>query len=262
MQHLKSIRQLIIKLTSLFFMCALFAACSQQPTKLSQTGSLSQFKQLPPESQKYSANVQLLAQHRHPDWRTKSYGYLLLGQGVEREDAVSRSTARSSCQALFKEGHLYDQPTFASSAKVPVTYMLANGVKDYDRVSARFKWSMCSQLGRVIDHEREQALLQQFNLDPEMGPWLVHVPEPYRSNRNPGNALALSLKGITGHDSHGVDIAELITQWKQVLRKEPQLGLQPGDQAVLHSRLSGFSAIPLIVRRIHSGPETPQLSMR
>lgn len=259
MQHLKPIRQLAFNLTSLLSVCALFMACSQQPTKLSQAGDSAQLTQLPPESQKYSANVQLLSEHRHPDWRTKSYGYLLLAQG---KDAPSKDSARSTCQALFKEGRLYDQPTFASSAKIPVTYMLANGVKDYDRVSARFKWSLCSQLSRVIDHEREQVLLEQFNLDSGMGPWLVHVPEPYRSNRIPENALALSLKGITGQNAQGVDIAELITQWKQVLRNEPQLGLQPGDQAVLHSRLSGFSTIPLIVRRIHSGPETPQLSMR
>lgn len=228
----------------------LLSACSHQPaatTKPITEGA-------PPTAMKFSANAQLLASHRQPDWRTQSYGYLLFGQSLEHDEL----SARQSCQALFNEATLYEKPRVAANTHVPVTYITLNTTQEYHRVSARFKWATCNKLVSSIDKQREQTLLTQFGLDPSLGPWLVHIPERYRENSQPKAAVALSL-GAAASDG---TITKLVHRWKTTTRAQPKVGSVTEDLKMLTQTLQLETKQNLIITRFINRPEVTRLSMK
>jgi len=243
------ITRLYISATALL-VTFLLSACSHQPaatTKPITEGA-------PPTALKFSANAQLLASHRQPDWRTHSYGYLLFGNSLEHDEL----SARQSCQALFNEATLYEKPRVATNTRSPVTYITLNTTQEYHRVSARFKWATCSRLASSIDKLREQALLKKFGLDPSLGPWLVHIPEPYHDNSLPKAAVALSL-GTAASDG---TITKLVHRWKTTTRAQPTVGSVTEDLEMLTQTLQRETKQNLIITRYISRPEVTRLSMK
>lgn len=244
MKHLHQLVTRAVYTLSTICLLSLLSACSQQNIRTVQIDSST-----PPDAAKFSADVQLLAPHQQPDWRTQGYGYLLLGDSLKTDT----SPARQSCQALFSEAKLYDSPTIASDPQTPVTYMVVGASQDYARASARYKWSTCSRLTTTVDGRRELALLKTFGLLAEDGPWLVHVPQAYRNQQIPKSAIALSLKGQS---------ADLVHQWKQALRQSPQLGKQPGDVEILTLALDLKATKTPVISYFDHHAATPRLTQR
>lgn len=227
-----------------FCLLALCIGCAQHTANTAHVDT-----DTPPDAEKFSADVQLLAQHKQPDWRTQGYGYLLFGHSLEDQ----QKSARQSCQALFSESRLYDTPTIASASQTPVTYMVVGSAQDLTRVSARYKWSTCSRLSKAVDRAREQDLLDTFGLQPLHGPWLIHVPEAYRNAKVPDSAIALSLQGQP---------AELVNKWKDALRKSPQLGKDSGDVNVLSQALEVQANQTLLISYFDQKAEARQVTLR